>query len=267
MKGKKLTVITILIFCLLLTLIAYPVIYSHICKIRVYSDMAEKISENVLSANLYIIRQETESESTSYSVGFGGVIFRQDLDKYYVLTAYHAVDSLENSNLIVLAHNDMTYGKSTFTQAKHIGLSEYYEQFPFAMVEYYNEKYDLAILSFESEAKLNVLTVSNDVPQYGSKVAVISSPSGEDRNMITYGKIISKAPVEFGDESGKTQYKVIQHSAYENDGSSGSVLLNENCEIAGINLGGGKDVFGNFKYGLAMPSDRINNFISEWTNQ
>jgi S1-C subfamily serine protease len=228
--------------------------------------MEKRISEDILSANLYIIKAETEDENTRYSVGFCGVIFRQDENECYVLTAYHAVDSLENSDLIVLAYDDSTYNEYAFAQDKHIGLNDYYERFPVAKVEFYDEKYDLAILSFEPESKLNALAVSNDAPQYGSKVAVISSPSGEERNRITYGKIVSKTPVEFGDEKGKTQYKVIRHSAYENKGSSGSVLLNENCEIVGINLGGGKDLFGNFRFGLAMPSNRINDFISEWDN-
>ncbi len=266
MKKKKIIVVTVLVFCLLCTSIAYSFIYSYICKTQVYTDMAEKITEDVLSANVYVIKQETEGESISYSVGFGGVIFRKDGNKYYMLTAYHAIDSAEFSNFIVLLYNDMTYNEYALTQDRHIGLNEYYERFPFAVVEYYDEKYDLAILSFESETELNGLIVSNDVPQYGSKVAVISSPSGEEKNMITYGKIVSRTPIEFGDESGKTQYKVIKHSAYENKGSSGSVLLNKNCEVVGINLGGGKDILGNFKYGLAMPSDRINDFILEWNN-
>lgn len=267
MRGKNLIIIIALILCLLCTLIFYPFVYSHICKTRVYSEMAGKVTKDVLSANLHIIKQVSEGDSLSYSAGFGGVIFQKDADKYYLLTAYHAVDSLENSNLIVLTYDDLTYNEYVITQDKHIGLAEYYEQFPLAVVEYYDKKYDLAILSFKSEAELNTLIVSNDVPKYGSRVAVISSPSGEGRDIITYGKIVSKTPVIFGDESGKTQFKVIRHSAYENIGSSGSVLLNENCEIAGINLGGGKDIFGNFKFGLAMPNDKISDFISEWHNQ
>jgi len=263
MKSKKLIVITVMIVG---TMIAYPFLYSHLCKVRVYNDIEKRISEDVLSANLYIIKAKTEGGSTSYSVGFCGVIFRQDKDRCYALTAYHAVDSLESSSLIVLAYDDRTYNEYALAQDKCTGLNDYYERFPIAKVEFYDAKYDLAILSFESVSKLKELAVSNDAPQYGSKVAVISSPSGEERNRITYGKIISKTPVEFGDENGKSQYKVIRHSAYENEGSSGSVLLNENCEIVGINLGGGKDIFGNFRYGLAMPSNRIIDFISEWDN-
>jgi S1-C subfamily serine protease len=248
-----------------MAIIAYPFIYAQICKTRVYSELAEKISKDVLSANLYLIKQTTDGQSMGYSAGFGGVIFQKDGNQYYALTAWHAVDTMANAELIVLAHDDMTYNDVTSAKDMPIGLSEYYQQFPRAKLMYHDEKYDLAIVCFETADELHALSVSKDALAYGGKVAAISGCEG--RNRITYGNIVSKTPVEFGDERGKTQYKVIMHSAYENTGSSGSVLLNESCEIAGINLGGGKDGFGNFKYGLAMPSDRINDFIKDWNKQ
>ena len=86
----------------------------------------------------------------------------------------------------------------------------------------------------------------------------------EGRNEITYGTIISKKPVKFGDANGENQRLVIRTSAYDNFGSSGSVLLNKQLEIAGIVLGGGRDIFDNFRYSLVMPANEINDFITTW---
>lgn len=49
-------------------------------------------------------------------------------------------------------------------------------------------------------------------------------------------------------------------------GSNGGVLLNDSCEIAGIVLGGSKDIFGNFRYGMAMPCDKVSEFIEKMNN-
>lgn len=258
------------LLCTVLTITCmyiFSSIYSYSCKNRSYPDIADNISKDILSANVNIIRQTHEKETTSYSGGFSGVIFKKIENKYYLLTAYHAIESLENSDLIILTYNDQTYNEYSSTNSRYIGLNNYYKQFPRAKVEYYNEKYDLAILSFKSNKKLTALTVSDKSIHYGDKIVVISNPYSEERNLTTYGKIISRKPVKFGDAAGKTQHKYIKHSAYENSGSSGSVMLNQYMEIAGINLGGATDIFGNFRYGLAMPNNRILDFIDEWDKQ
>jgi serine protease Do len=244
----------------------YSFAYSHFCKNRVYTEIDERISEEILSANIEIIQRTFEGDNTSYSAGFSGVIFKRTGNKYYALTAYHAVDSLKNSKLITLAYNEPTFIEYVSTGAKYIGLTEYYKQFPIASVEYYDEKYDLAILSFESNSNFKVLDISDVIAKYGDKVVAIGNPYGEERNMITYGKITSRNLIGFNDEAGKTQYKSLKHSAFIDKGSSGSALMNKNFKIIGINLGGGRDVFGNFRYGMAMPSNKINDFLDQWDN-
>jgi hypothetical protein len=42
--------------------------------------------------------------------------------------------------------------------------------------------------------------------------------------------------------------------------------MNKDFQIVGINLGGATNLFGNFGYGMAMPSDKINDFIVKWNN-
>ena len=181
-----------------------------------------------------------------------------------MLTAAHAIEKSDNVSLIILPYDTPTYNAYLSSGNKPIGLAEYYAKLPQAEIEYVDEKYDLAILSFSLDKALSVLDISDTPPQKGDKIAVISSPMEEQRNFITYGKITSKKPLPFGDKAGKTQEKVIRHSAYINTGSSGSPVINKDLEIQAINLGGGADVFGNFRYSIAISSDKILDFTASW---
>jgi S1-C subfamily serine protease len=256
MKYKKIIGSITVLFFVMVLLIAYSFIYDYLCKTRVYSDISQKISDEVLSANLQIVQCKTEGDSVRYSAGFGAVVFQKVDNRYYVLTAYHAVNSLENTILRVLNYNAKV----------HFPLKEYYERLPVATVEYYDEKYDLAILSFQSGENISVLKIADSSPNYKERIVCISKPYSERSTLITYGKVISKKPVEVIFDDGSKTNCIIKHSAYADSGSSGSVVLNEICEIAGITIGGGKDIFRNFKSGYAMPSEQINIFLSEWKN-
>lgn len=253
MNNKKIYACFIL-FLVIGFLISYSFIYDYLCKTRVYNDLSQKISDEVLAANLQIVQCKKEGNSVSYSAGFGAVVFQKVDNRYYVLTAYHAVNSLENTILRVLDYN----AKVSFP------IKEFYERLPIATVEYYDEKYDLAILSFQTEENIRVLKIADSSPKYKERIVCISKPYSERSTLITYGKITSKKPVSVIFDDGSKTNCIIKHSAYEDSGSSGSVVLNENCEIAGITIGGGKDIFRNFKYGYAMPSEQINIFLSEW---
>jgi S1-C subfamily serine protease len=263
-NKRSIRTISIVTVCIITCLFTYSFLYSYFCKHRVYTEISERISDEILSANIKLIQQTHKGDITGYSTGFCGVIFKRTGNKYYAITAYHALDLSSNSRLITLAYNEPTHIEYISMNSKYVGLSEYYEQFPVANIEYFDERYDLAILSFESDANFNTLEISDATPQYGDKVVVISSPFREERNMITYGKITSRSPVNFDDEAGKKQHKIVKHSAYINKGSSGSVVMNKDLEIVGINLGGGTNIFGYFGYGMAMPSDKINDFVAHY---
>lgn len=133
-----------------------------------------------------------------------------------------------------------------------------------AEVVYSDKEYDLAVIRFSGRNSLGILNIALNAPSYKDEVAIISSLWNEGRNVNTYGTITSKKPVKFGDEDGENQRLVIRTSAYDNFGSSGSVLLNKQSEIAGIVLGGGRDIFDNFRYSLVMPANEINDFITNW---
>ena len=235
-------------------------------KNRTYTEIEKKITNDVLLSNVYILQASSQEAMINYSSGFGGVIFEEADNKYYILTASHAFSNNENVELIVLKYNDQTLSEYLNSQNKYIGISEYYSKFPIATVEYYDESYDLAILSFESETELNYLSLSKTNPKKNQKIFTISSPIEEKRNNITYGRILSKSPIPFGRGNKELKHNIIKHSAYINMGSSGSALLDENLNIVGINLGGGENIFKVFQFGMAIPSEEIINFIEDWTS-
>lgn len=135
----------------------------------------------------------------------------------------------------------------------------------FKWLIYFNASYDLAILSFESEENLdiNLLKIAQTEPQCGEDVFCISSPSFDNRNIITYGKLLSANDTTIKFNDGNIS-GVFKHSAYIDEGSSGSIVLNTSNEIVGINIGGGTDVLGNFKYGIAISLNQLTAFIEEW---
>jgi S1-C subfamily serine protease len=265
MKHKKIIGI-ITVFLVMVSLVAYSFIYDYLCKTRVYSEISQKISDEVLSANLRIVQCTTEGDSVRYSAGFGAVIFQNDDNRYYALTAYHAVNSLENAVLRVIQYTELSHADYNTTQKRFVPSKEYYERFSLATVEYYDEKYDLAILSFQSEENISVLKLADTSPNYKDRIVSISKPYSERSTLITFGRVTTKKSMEAKFDDGSKTNGLIKHSAYIDSGSSGYVVLNENCEIAGINIGGGKDIFQNFRFGYAMPSEQINIFLSEWKN-
>ena len=144
--------------------------------------------------------------------------------------------------------------------------SWYYDTLPIGTVEYGDDKYDLAIVSFVSERKLSTITLSSQAPDFKDKVAAIGNPANRGRNYISFGTITSKEPVPFGDETDDIQFNVITHSAYVSEGSSGGMLINEDAELDGINLGGVVNGFGKFIEGKAMPIDKIIDFLNDYSN-
>ena len=224
-------------------------------------DFIEAVKSNAITANVLIINVTTESNSTSYSAGQSGVIFKRESEKYYLLTALHGLSLENNAKILVLGYDQPTYAEVDFST--HIGLGAYYSQFLDAVVEYYDEAYDLAIISFKAESEYSILSIASDKPEYGEPVAAIGNPHSDSRSVVTTGKITSRNPVPFGDETGKNQYNVIKHSAETSMGSSGGALLNKNMEIVGIILGG-DSIFRRFIVGKAMPCDKIIEFIEAW---
>ena len=106
------------------------------------------------------------------------------------------------------------------------------------------------------------MEVASDVPEKGDRIVCIGNPvDSEERFVESYGKIKSNLVEFIADKKTDT---VLKHSAYIAPGSSGGAVYNENMKIAGINVGGGTDSFGRFKYGVMIPAEQIAEFIEEW---
>ncbi len=271
MKTKQKTVfLRIMVVLILIISFFLPSIKSFLNQ-RMNSEFIEKVGKYVLSANIKIVQlnyrnNDGNISSTSVSAGASGVIIRKENNKYYALTAEHVIKELDNidkTQIIILGYDDLDFKDYINNGGEYQGIINYYQQFPEATIEYSNDKYDLALISFIADEDYTVLSVADEIPKYGDIVASMSNPYGK-RNIVTAGKVSSRKPRPFGDKAGEIQYPIIRHTSVLSEGSSGSALLNENMEIVGINLGGGENIFRKYIYGMAMPSDRILDFFEEW---
>ena len=267
-KNHK-TILYIIIITLISIAFYLPSLRSAIY-LSINKEFAEKVGKYAISANVLIVqliyKNQGDISSFSVSAGASGVIIHREGNKYYALTAEHVVRELadiDKTQIIAMGYDQLKYNDYLSSGGNYEGIEKYYRQFPEVKVEYANEKYDLAVISFYTNEDYAVLPISEESAKFGDTVASLSNPHGR-RNVITVGKVRSIKPGPFGDKAGESQYPIIKHTAVISEGSSGSALLNENLEIVGINLGGGENIFRKFVYGMAMPSDRIREFLDEW---
>lgn len=272
MNKKKISIILFVVsaLCLLTSLIIliYPTIYDYQCRTRYYSDFESKATDEIMKSNIVVVRYEEKANgnvtSMSYGLGSSGVVFASDADKYYALTAYHVVKDCDMVEYIIVPYGAPTIEECRENSETHIPNGMYYEQFSRAKVEFADEEYDLAVISFETDCTINMLDLSEANPKYNEKIMVIGNPEGE-RFIKSYGRIKSKDYFVFDSEDGLSPTKAYKHNAYENHGSSGSVVLNEDMKIVGINIGGGTDSLGRFKYGAMVPCEQIKEFLEKWS--
>lgn len=266
MKTKqKITFITILVFIIIISIFR-PSIKSFYNQ-AMNREFIDNVENNALSANIKIV-QLKYSNGIAVSAGGSGVIIRKEGNKYFALTANHVIselDDVDKTQNVVMGYDELDYKDTLNMGGEFKGIANYYMQFPEITVEYTDVKYDLALISFMSDKVYTALSVAEDIPKYGDKVVSMSNPYGK-RNIITAGKIGSKKFWTYEDEAGKIKYPIIKHSAITSGGSSGSALLNEDLQIVGITLGGNENLFHQFTSGMAMPNDRIHDFLKKWEN-
>ena len=78
------------------------------------NDFIEAVNNNAISANVLIINVTRENNSTSYSAGQSGVIFKKDFGRYYLLTALHGIPFGNNSQILVLGYDQLAYSEVDF---------------------------------------------------------------------------------------------------------------------------------------------------------
>lgn len=271
--NKKLKIYVVAIACIIIMnimIIFFPDIKAYVNQ-EVNTELIEKVKSEALSANIMFIEldygtDDYQNERIASSQGASGVIIHKEEDKYFALTAKHVMEEYSDQHkFLVLGHDDLDFKDYLNEGGEYQGLEDFYQQFPELVLEYSDNKYDLAIVSFISDNEYEILEIAQKSPVSGDKVVAMSNPYG-NRNAVTAGKIIrEEESYSFHDDT--TEYFVIKHTALISKGSSGSALLNEDLEIVGINLGGTENGFRKFIFGVAIANDRIHDFLGSWKNQ
>lgn len=153
---------------------------------------------------------------TLEQAGFGtGFIFKQTKNydgsyTYNVLTNYHVIDDCELVKLY-FGYEDVEVD---------------------AVIEYYNQKYDLAVLSFESTKDYEVLSFAENEDIYAGDFAIaIGNPQGyEYFGSVSFG-IVSYNNRKMNGESAT----FVQHDVAINPGNSGGPLIDMNGNVIGVN--------------------------------
>lgn len=268
MKQEMKIILAICLFVILTisNLFIYPIYFEYQCKTRNFQDFEAKITSDIINSNIVIVtKEEKEFENglrTSYDAGASGIIFKQDKETYYALTAYHVVKDYMNAEYLIIPYGSPTYSEYRKQNETHVSLEEYYEQFKKVSVVFADEACDLAVISFESKKQLNVLSIEKVNPSQNEKIAVVSNPKGK-RFVLSYGNIRSKNYYTFDSGDDLKPVKTFKHNAYVDFGSSGSVVLNQDMKIVGINIGGGTNFFHKFKYGAMVPCELILDFLNK----
>lgn len=263
MKSKKKIVIFSSCAIIIIALMAlYPSIYENYCKLCVYDGMKDML-QNIYSGNIGIITVTQHDGINGYSAGESGVIFDKKNERYYALTAYHVIKDADK--ILIQTSNSETLNeyRENNPSRDRSSLEDYYNTKIMGRIEYTCEESDLAIICFECDEDLAVVSVSDEIPEKNDKIMVIHNSEG-DFIQATYGRILSKNLTTFDADDGQSKNVVLKHSAYVTPGSSGGAVINDKMNLVGINIGGGTDFLGRFKYGVLIPCDQVQNCIISW---
>lgn len=228
-----------------------------------YNTMKNQINKNK-SANICIISAVEHDEIWQYSAGASGVIVGCDQDGYYALTAYHVINK-ENAKFLIMTvfDEDVKEDRKEHNRITDV-ICEYYNSFPVAKVVYTNEQEDLAIIYFETRIKLEIVSLSEKNPKKDDLVITVGSYSEKmDYFFVSTGMIDKDELVTFKTNDGNAENRVLQHSAFTTEGFSGGGVYDEDMKLVGINIGGGVDFFGRFKFSVMIPCEQINKCIEK----
>lgn len=213
-----------------------------------YEYLTNKITTEVMAANVTIIN--TKYYNSSISTG-SGIIFKKEQSgssyKYYALTNNHVVANTGTN----FKYSIEDYKGNTYTEADNsvnlVGSSP---------------DYDLAVITFITDAELYVIDMHDTDPSVGTKVVALGQPQGQT-NSISYGEVLKYINVSTADPTtSNITFKVIQHDAYINSGSSGGALLNTDLKLIGINYAGQFNDDGTFKTGATVQISKVKEYLN-----
>lgn len=259
---KIIAAVMVIIICILCVgfVLIYPSLYENKAKTTVNQELQNSLKK-VISANIGVITVTRDDGATGYSAGASGVIFERQDRVYYAITAYHVVAKKDGCLILTAFEETFREYREKTSGTGHGSVEEYYSRLPKANIEYVSEESDLAIIRFESDQELDVASVSADVPTKKDRIVTVGTQEG-DFFTATYGKILSDKLINFAADDEYSENKVMKHSAYVTYGNSGGAVFDVDMQIIGMNIGGGTDVFGRFRYGAMIPCDQIQKAIS-----
>lgn len=244
MKKRKLFLLLFIIFANIFILSS--------CKNynKLYSELEEKITDEIKEKNVTIkvSFKRTRVSDVYFSKTASGVIIKKDINTYYVLTNNHLLYSSYNYYDILITDY---YGN-------------YYNAFLYN--ESNDSSYDLALLSFETENDLSPIEFSNDNTSIGDVIASIGYKN-DNSNILTLGKYLGytkyEIPNNVSSDECNISFDVIKHTAYINEGSSGSMLIDSNLKLIGINFSSALDNNNNYINSYAIPMNKINEYLEK----
>jgi S1-C subfamily serine protease len=150
-----------------------------------------------------------------------GVIIREDLTHYYVLTNHHVIYTNQPRSTI-------------------INISDFKGETYRAELLFSNSQFDLAVLKFKKNSNnLSIIDFSLHNASVNEKLSIIGHPNYQI-NAITLGTVNNYAKVNVTSESSSqgVTFEVLITDAPVMSGSSGSVVLNSNRKLIGIVFAG-----------------------------
>ncbi|HOA77885.1 MAG: serine protease [Bacilli bacterium] len=216
-------------------------------EVRIPADTLNYISTVVINSNVKI---ETETYKSVFGNEIPGpyhgtgsaVIIKKENNKHYIMTNYHVVYLADNYN-------------------HRYTVEDIYNNTARANVVFMDKDYDLAVLEFQSVQSLDAIELASKNPKVGDLVFSIGNPLGRN-NIITAGKVLGYNKIE--NDKYKTEYDVIIHDAIIRSGSSGSMLINDQYKIVGLNTWGlGEKVINDYVNGGATPVEIIRECLAK----
>ena len=182
-----------------------------------------------------------------------------------------ASKSTQGSGIIFLSKNGYCYALTNYhvTAGAYDGFGRYIVTDAYGndyTAEYVggDVNYDLAVVRFRtgSGVKLQTLKIDARIPSNNEVLICLGTPNGR-LNTVTYGNAENYKSVDIGGDKTESNvgFDVLWLNAYAEHGSSGCAILDTDLDVVGITYAVATDKSGEFKFTLAVPAEKINEFL------